>query len=127
MNLSLYQPQRSVQFKGEAERKAYFDKVSQFSPETLDRLQQVKEAGTGDAHIQLARQFAQIDPDVKFVNTEIRRLAQGRDQATEPSIKAKLQETLNDLRFALGQVLNKFKAAQKPAETKPETDPPESK
>lgn len=103
--LNPFQPR----FQGEAERKAYLERVSKFSPDTLNRLISVQKAGTGPEHIALAKEYAKVDPDVKFVNEEIRRLAGSRDAATEPTAKEKFQEILNDFRGALMQVMNAFK------------------
>jgi hypothetical protein len=97
-----------IRFGGEAERQAYLQRIGAFPKESLEKLLAVKNAGTGEAHKQLAWQYGADDPNVAFVNNEIRRLAQGRDQATDPQEKGRFQEFLNDLRVAISQVLAKF-------------------
>ncbi|MBY0403520.1 MAG: hypothetical protein K2X66_06445 [Cyanobacteria bacterium] len=109
MSLNLSFPKIQTRFQGDAERQAYKAKFDTFSDETLAKLQQVQQAGTGPEHMALARQFAQEDPNVAYVNNEIRTLVQGREKATEPSVKEKFQETLNDFRFALVKALAKLK------------------
>lgn len=123
-------------FQGQKEYEQFKKEFEAFPADSLDKLEEIKQLSGKPQHIKLARQYAKEDPHVRqfnqYVDTFINQRQKDASQHKQASYLTQLgnglakvgeyiglttpkptgQELLNDLRKALGEVLEKHKTSK---------------
>lgn len=101
-------------FGGKALQNRYAKALGNFPSDSKQKLQEIFEARDRASHMDLARDYAKVDPHVRAVNKLIGKRVRERTQAEQrnDSGAAQLaQSKLNDLRAAIARVMKAFKTA----------------
>lgn len=103
------QPFSAPRFKGQEQVDAYKKIFEKLPQNTVERLWIVQRMRSNPVHTQQAKAFGKVDKAIDWVNREIKRLVEDRDNGPTQEIQDAAKEALVDMRTAVSQVFKALK------------------